>query len=346
MGIGVCRSCGVPKRVGRKHEWKDTGVIVARQTDQRGVWMESGLLETVLGGIEEQLGIPIDHIIIDAKRRGAKLYVDNILTGPTGMILRFKLLRRAGYTYMIKQAEAIGLAQPKISEYRAERSFVLEARFVYHDAIFTGDVCGAFESIEGIRARPSYERSGEYTTIRIEAWENAPEEERLQVEYATPKPAQAGYSRCPVCGTPQEIAEWRWDPERGKVMDSATGEWLIFIDIGGLNAVFRELENELGEEIPRLIADLTREFYSRLRNDHRGKTLEDLSFLKIRGFGVPESGIPTGEDPTKGTVIRNPFNASIVAGAAAAVCCGEDEGFDWKSPEDGVVEVSSSGTRG
>ncbi|MBN2027735.1 MAG: hypothetical protein JW854_13340 [Actinobacteria bacterium] len=338
MGIVACSKCGVPKRVGAKHEWKDNGVIVARGSDMRGVWMESDLLGAVLGGIEEQLGISIDNIVIDAKRRGAKIYVDSMLAGPRGAPLHFRPLRKIAYLYMIRQAEAIGLAKSRIASYKAGDSLLLEAELVYHDPIFTGDVCGAFESIERIRARAGYEREGNITRIEINAWEDAPEEERLQVDYGKPGPARAGFERCQACGTPLQVRNWYWDLENGKVTDGASGEWIIFIDIGGINAVFRELERELGEDIPHMLAEQTRSFYRGLRERKPDAFQQGIAFIKTRGFGVPASDNPSPEEMAAGIEILNPFNAPMVAGAVVGSLVDGDT-FGWKVSPEGALKV-------
>lgn len=339
MAADKCAECGVPKRVGAKHRWKDNGVIVAKGSDMRGVWMEGDLLSAVLGGIEERLGIPIDHIIIDAKRRGAKIYVDNVLAGPLGKALRLKRLRKLAYDYMIKQAEAIGLAQPRILSYKPGQHLVLEALNVYNNAIFTGDVCGAFESIEGTRAKAEYEEGSEKTTIRIETWHDAPDEERLWIDYGDPLPAQAGFSRCSSCGTPKGASRWQWNLEQGRVIDGSSGAWLIFIDIGGINAVFRELERELGEEIPQVMMDSARRFYAGLREKGAKEAHGDLSFLALRGFGVPVPHAPTREDLANGIKVLNPFNMPIVAGAVAGIMADGEEKVGWTGTPEAHLEL-------
>lgn len=91
--MGSCRHCGVPRRFHAKHEYLDNGIIVTKGSDLRGIFIERALLRDIIEGIESRLGIPIERIVIDAKRRDAKLYVDDVLSGLLGRILRLKRLR-------------------------------------------------------------------------------------------------------------------------------------------------------------------------------------------------------------------------------------------------------------
>ncbi len=334
-----CGDCGVPKRVSAKHHWRDNGVIVTQGTELRGIFVESGLLCSVLSGIEERLGIPIEHIIIDAKRRDAKIYVDNMLKGARGRLTRMKLFRRAAYSYMVKQAAAIGLAEVTILDYRPGESLDLEMGYVYNPALFAGDVSGAFESIEGVRAKVDRTNKGGSLQMTVRAWPEAPEEERLKLEEETWAHALTSFQRCPSCGVPRELSRWRWSVDECRISDEATGEWLIYVDTAGINAVFRELERELGEDIPKMVADLSRDFYVKLDGGKGAPFLRDLRFLEYRGFGVPESMYPVADNGNKCVAVRNPWNAAVVAGCVAAACGLEGSPVNWEAPKEGRMTV-------
>lgn len=339
MNVGKCSSCGTPKRVATKHEWRNDGVIVSRESDLRGIWVESGLLHAVLDGIEEQLGVPIDHIVIDAKRRDAKLYVANLLKGHQEMLLGLKPIRRVAYLSTIRQASALGLANTHLLEYRPERLLVLRADHVYHEPLFAGDTCGAFEAIEGVRAVPSYGKVGRSTFLAIEASMDAPEDERLEPEADSTVPSWITYNRCPACGLPLEVSSWKWDIRDGHVEDGNTGEWIVFMNIGGFNAVFRELVRELGEDIPGLAAGLCRSYYEGLRDKHSRSPFNGLSFMKLRGFGTPEHENPTRDELSEGVVVRNAFNGPIVAGMVAAVYGKAGGDVSWEDTAPGTLTV-------
>jgi hypothetical protein len=323
--------------VAAKHTWKDNGVIETRPVALRGVWMERDLLQGVIDGIQESLGLPIDHLVIDAKRRDARLYVDNMLHGLAGKVIRHRLIRKAAYSYMIGQAASIGLARAKVLEYRAGEYLLGRAENVYQESVFAGDVCGCFESVERVRAKAFRNSVGDTFILKIEAWPDGPEEERLELERSPEADARVSFQRCGRCGLPREAADWRWEYDKGLVFDGSTGRRIVFIDTGGINAVFRELASELGEEIPRIIADKTRRFYEELFPTAPVKT-PDLRLLEVRGYGVPEIISPSPEELAAGLKVSNPFNPPMVAGAVAALCGCRERPPEWET-EGAVMRV-------
>jgi hypothetical protein len=307
------------------------------------VFVERDVFAGMLERLEEKLGLSLDDIIIDAKRRDAKIYVDDILSGLLGRITRFPLFRRFGYMVMIQQAATIGLAKAELLEYRIGKKFVGRAPTVYHPASFVGDVAGAFESIEGKRGIPYFGYIGTSWYMEIYPAEGSSEEERLEFERTPEVPARAGYRTCEVCGVPMHISNFRWEIKEAKIFDRVTGEWVIYIDVDGVNVLLRELQEEIGQEIPEFVARHSYDHYQKRKSEHPSSYLEDLAFLAARGFGVPEEVDPSRERLEKGIEIRNAFNPPIVAGLVAAICGGEDAEFSWEIPEPGIVEVVVKG---
>ncbi len=334
-----CPACGVPNRIAFMHRWRDDGILESRMGAARAIMIERDAFAGVLERIEETLGIPLDRILIDAKRRDAKLYVDDVVSGFAGRIIRLSPFRRLGYLVMIRQAATIGLAKAQLLDYRPGKKFIGRAFPVYHPVLFVGDVCGAFESLERKRARPVYGSIGEAWYAELSVDESLPVEERLELEKTAEVPARAGYERCAKCGVPLGIGDFRWDLDQGKIIDRNTGEWIIYINVEGVNTVLRELEREIGEEIPRMVNEFTADYYSRLAREHPPSFLCDLAFMKLRGFGVPDRERPDEGELKAGVLVRNAFNAPMVAGMVAAVYGGEGKRITWEVPEKGTVLV-------
>lgn len=343
MSLTTCKGCGIPKRIAFMHRWRDEGILESKMGGVRAIMVEREVFAGTLDYIQDRLGLSIEHIIIDAKRRDAKIYVDEVLSGAMGAVIRFAPLRRLGYLIMIRQASYIGLAKAKLLYYRPGRRFIGRASPVYHPALFVGDVCGAFESIDRIRSQPEYGVIAGACFMELNVDKELHGEERLELEKVPEVPARADYDRCPVCGVPLQVRELRWDTREGKIIDTVTGEWIIYIDVGGLSTILRELERELGEDIPRMVAEFTFNTYLRLIEEYPGSYLSDLAFMKIRGFGVPAADKPTAGELQEGIEIRNAFNGPIVAGLVAAVCGGAGAEYDWDKPEPGTVRVRVSG---
>ncbi len=325
------------------HRWRDDGVLESRMGAARGILIERDAFAGSLERIEEALGFPIDHIIIDAKRRDAKLYVDDVVSGIPGAIARLRPFRRLGYVIMIRQVATIGLAKAELLSYKPGRKFVGRVCPVYHPVLFVGDVCGAFESLERRRARPYYGQIGEAWFSELRVDESLPREDRLELEKTPETSARAGFERCETCGVPRGIDNFQWDTAAGKIIDRTTGEWIIYINVEGVNTILRELEQELGEEIPRMASRFTFDVYRGLVREHPSSYLADLSFMKVRGFGVPSSDGSSRRELEAGITIRNPFNAPMVAGMVAAVRGGDETEFTWETPEPGVLTVKVKG---
>ncbi len=345
MALMNCGECGLPKMVAYMHRWRDDGVVESKLMGLRGVLVERGLIVDILDEIGAFLGISIDKIVVEAKRRDAKLYVDDVLSGALGRLVRFPLFRKMAYLITIRQAAMLGLGKFQLLHYRKGETLVGRAETVYHNSLFVGDVCGAFESIEGSRAKPFYNYLGKHIYVEVSSWKDAPVEERLYMEKLPVIPAHAGYERCSSCGVPREVRNFSWRPAEGKIIDGTTGEWVIYVDVEGINAVFRELEKELGEEIPRIIAETTFRFYRGLIYRHPQAPLARVGFMKARGFGIPDREDPSEEELREGLMVRNPFSIPIVAGIVAAHFAEDEKNFSWKMPEEGTVAVSIHATQ-
>ncbi len=339
MALMNCRECGLPKMVAYMHRWRDDGVVESKLMGLRGVLVERELIVDILDEIGVFLGISIDQIVVEAKRRDAKLYVDDVLSGWMGRLARFPLFRKLAYLITIRQAAMIGLGKFQLLHYRPGRYLIGRAKTVYHPSLFVGDVCGAFESIEGVRAKPFFNYLGEHIYVEVSPWKDAPVEERLYMEKLPVIPAQAGFERCSSCGVPREVRNFSWRPAEGKIIDGTTGEWIIYVDVEGINAVFRELERELGEEIPRVIAESSFRFYREMIDRHPQAPLSRLGFMKARGFGIPENENPSEEEIGERLVVKNPFSIPIVAGMVAAHFAEGQKDFGWEVSSEGTLEV-------
>lgn len=340
MDFKHCRGCGIPLQMVMLNRWRDDGILESRIKSVRGILVERELFTGIISSIHEALGISIDHIIEEAKRRDTRQYVDEVMSGALGSVLRFAPFRRYGYFFMVRMSESLGFAKSRIVEYRPGRMVVGRAEHVYHEALFAGDVCGTFESLDRKRGKARYGYVDDIYYLEITPDTNGREEdERLRLERIPPVPAEARFDRCGKCGYPLRVNDFRWKPHMGKIVDRLTGEWLIGTQVDGINAVMRALEDELGEEIPRLIADFTRDFYQELMNRHEDTPFSDLVFMKVRGMGVPENDEPSPGQLASGLKVRNAFNAPIVAGTVAAVCGSGGSSFEWEVPEPGIVTV-------
>ncbi len=343
MRLFYCEECGVPRLIPYILEWHDRGTIETRSIGGgegfRSIIMERELINSILGGIEERLGISIDRILYEGKRKDSKYYAESLLQGVKGKVLRLKPMRRVTYLFMIVQSAIIGLGRVQALKYKPGDILVGKVKNIYNLTLFSADATGGFEVIEGMRARAFYGAIGDREFIIVAPWQEAPEEERLTPVQSKSVEAQAGFRRCGSCGVPREISRFRWDTKMGKIIDTETGEWVFVIGSGYLNALIGELEYELGEEIPRLLQEYVYDFYRRIAQEKRCASLQGLGFIKSRGLGVPDVENPSPEDLARGFYIRNGINGPLLAGITAAVCDLDVNQVTWEEPEEGIVLI-------
>ena len=76
-GLELCPACGVPLIVSRNLYWDSNGVIIVKASPRnRFVFFESDTIDHLLAGIEEMIGLPIEHIVLESRSREARRYIE------------------------------------------------------------------------------------------------------------------------------------------------------------------------------------------------------------------------------------------------------------------------------
>ena len=77
--MDVCEKCGVPLMVSRELNWEKNGVISLTSSPRnRMVFFEAESIEQLFRGIEELIGAPIEHIVIESRSRETKRYIERV----------------------------------------------------------------------------------------------------------------------------------------------------------------------------------------------------------------------------------------------------------------------------
>src|SRR4030042_6890320 len=72
-----CDICGVPLAFSEELRWENNGVITPIGSPKsRMVFYESRIIDNLFTGIEELIGLPIEHIVIESRRREAKKFLE------------------------------------------------------------------------------------------------------------------------------------------------------------------------------------------------------------------------------------------------------------------------------
>lgn len=257
----VCKSCGVPILFAKSHRWNADGTITQRRDpDHKMVFFDSDSLDELFSNIEGLIGMPIEKMVIESKARATMAYISKLLHGTRGLIARVigleRIIRR-----IVEQGKVMGYGDIKVAEYSWEERYMkCEIGDPYCLSFFCGDLKGANEAIRMTSGTISYEEIGpnRYLVTNYQA-PHAPElEERLYRNPPPRKPGDIRYDACPGCKVPIEVASFSWDLERGIITHKETGMRVAMFGPTGLQAIFDELEAELGEEIPATIVEAQR----------------------------------------------------------------------------------------
>lgn len=75
--IQVCGECGIPLMISGELLWEGNRVIYSRSSPRnRWVFYESDNIDPLFGGIENLIGAPLNHIIIESRCREARKYIE------------------------------------------------------------------------------------------------------------------------------------------------------------------------------------------------------------------------------------------------------------------------------
>ncbi len=351
MKIKVCRECGVPLKVSRGQVWHDNGVITEkRRPDMRMILYESEHLDYLFHVIEEIIGVPLEHIVVESKRRDVKEYTEGMIPKPLRRVVRYVgfkpiagMLSRLGIAY--------GFGDIKLVESRRRFTeddyLVMTVRNPHSLLFFLGENLGAWEAIDGRDSVIEYQEIGERTyrcTVRI--GEHPVElQERLERKRYPLKPGDIHFERCPRCRIPQDISAYRWNLEDGVIIDPQRNMRISLFSPAGFEAVLDDLEAELGEAIPEAVIEAQR----RNVREHlqeavymRKEYLDFKRMLALNGLGNLSRFEPSekGLEVTIENSCIHLLMVGMVQGIFEMARGVEKSSYEWELAPDGDLNIS------
>jgi len=308
-----CGKCGVPLLVSSEFEWQNNGVIsLKRSPHNRIALFESRIIDNLFKGIEELIGMSVEHIVIESRRREVKRYIEKSF--PAWMIKPLVAVNEhLGGAFMLKHA--VRAVRNPLG--KSINKKVLDVGRVYgygdvelgplwsdgdqhpwrvnvirnpHSVLFFA--AEALASVEAFEGRDHWVR---YESIDDDAYEYTayPAEHPVELKdwlkrrrYGF-KPGDITFERCPECGIPMEVARLEWDLDDGTVQDPESGRRMALIGPFSMDSVLHDLEAELGPSIPDVVVEAQRKYVkSRIEGGywrHGGTTFNRLAAL--RGVG-------------------------------------------------------------
>lgn len=349
--IESCPACNVPTQFTSSHVWLAGGIIVqANDRSHRMVIMESDNLDPLFAGIEEIIGVPIERIVIETKRRATQEYINRIIPPEVKeLILKKELSVEPMIAALNVTSSVMGYGNTSLVDYRYEQDdddFVTERiEEPYSVPLWCGDFAGSTEAVTDRDNTVTYERVSENTIEVTTRPSEHPTElkERLQLKEHAFSEGGIELERCSACGGPAALASFEWRTERGVIVSRDTGRRVVMLGPHYQQAIFDELERELGETIPQVIIEAQRRFVK--TGFYRIKELESQEafhrMLALRGLGDLQE-ITLSKGSLK-VVIRNAvlhlMMAGLLQGYYETLTKSESE-VDWKIDGEGTLELN------
>src|SRR5450756_1345806 len=77
--LEICKTCGVPRMISTVFSWGDNGVIsISHSPKARMAFYESGNIDNIFRGVQDLIGVPIEHIVMERKRRDTRRFMERV----------------------------------------------------------------------------------------------------------------------------------------------------------------------------------------------------------------------------------------------------------------------------
>jgi hypothetical protein len=346
----LCPECGVPTYIGSQHKWLNNGDIVnATRPDERLTFMECEHFDPIFRRIEQEIRTSIERVILTTNQAAVRVYIESLLPKEIGDMIRAGTLDlKTVDENLIVLAKLAGYGKYEFMDMRFEKD---------EDDYFTVKLTRPFSLPIGmathgaaLEAMLGYDHEIRYTQLEPDVYEVTafphPHEEELAERLETVpyqhRDEDLEFETCSGCGAPKRLSNYKWVEEEGQILNRATGRRISLSGPNTIIPIFRELEYELGEEIPRLVTDemrhITREGFlpAEILNEE-----EDLRWeLAIRGLGnLRKLSMDAGGMEME---IGNACLPVIVVGAMQGMYERKynlDTQAEWEMTEEGALKI-------
>ena len=345
-----CPECGFPSKFARYFDWRNDGTITGtdrtRSTSQV-TFLDTSEVETLLEDLSATIGVDIDRIFISAQKSiGKALYANlpirHMKRVPANRFLRPQWLARLLVRTIAGDIAGLGDGLVSLDTYRAGETMVIRFKHPVLAPMMAGSVSGIYESVEDMPgSRVEYHlEDGDLVITLTRGTGTSSAEERLSLEEVGEGHGRVRYERCGHCGVPVEAAQtWEWDIGQGVINNRKTGKREVVVAVQSLNALLRELESELGSDVPRLVYDHQKALT--LRKAGRGEPgdVREVLESKIETMALRGLGFPTKHHVDEDGItaqVENAYNRDLYAAKLAAALessTGRPSSITWQSRE-------------
>lgn len=341
-----CPHCMVPKEIASGSRWENDGTISGGRSEEqlRVLFYEVQGLGELLCSLENLMGPLVNRIVMEVKKENTIIYLRNYLSGIKGALAR-TLLRRKIYEGIAKLGAVNGYGHVEILQSGKTEPLKIYGRNLYSVPMFMGDIAAAFTVIEGLPAEVEMEeKDGGHIFTLYPGKETSQElSRRIKPEPVPIKPGDVPYERCPKCGLPADLRDYSFDLDEGTITSTANGRRMAMLSLGHVDAVLKELQKELGEDIAAGILQAQRDYARKALSEEEAE--QDQAglnrFFALRGMGnLVDYRVL---DDRMEARVDNAQPALFVAGLLQGMFelrSGGDSTSAYTLGEDGTLEVS------
>jgi hypothetical protein len=334
------------------------------------VFYESPNIDNLFRGVSELIGVPIEHIVMERKRRDTRKFMERVF--PAGIerlatILGGEKVDKVSSVdpslkneileigkMVNSQATTIGMVYGyghiNFSElWEFWDSFPWRTQIIsnpYSIIFFAADMLATVEAFEQRDMRVKYEQVSNdiYLISTLPGGHPIELAARLKRKTFELKPGDISYGVCPECGVPAGVAGCIWDLEEGTIIDPETGRRMAFFDPAAIDTVFEDLEAELGESVPEAIIEAQRRFgkLSMNTDDWRRSGYDFKTWAGLRGLGNITAFKADSSSMT--LTLENPSMHLAMVGMAIALYelawGAETSTHEWHRTDDGDLVIT------
>ena len=350
MELKLCAECGAPELITSEHRWLNNGDIVhTRAQTSRILFIETESLDPLFRNIAQIIGIDIEHMVITAARRALRIYLEAFIPRQVRKLVQTREVDfRPIVELFFDVARLDGVGGYELVDVRTEGDrqdyAVVRIKEPHSFPLSVSHIIGATECLTGVDQGYQYQQvSPDEIQITVSPSPH-PEgmKKRMWTKAYTHGEGDVELERCDTCGGPSMLSEYRWQPDRGIINSTTTNRRMAISGNDELDPVFKELESELGDAVPRAVVEAQRRF---TRSGFF--TSEDITYkgdfraqLAMRGLG----NLKELEMKKKGMKMRveNVALPLIVVGLSQGffeMGFGVDTSVDWELSEEGDLQV-------
>ncbi len=253
-----CSSCNVPLKFSKMNAWHNDGTISqAHNPDHRLFFYHADGFDRLFGNVADLLGASIDSMIIDSKRKSTIDFLNTLISGPAGAIVR-TFFRRRAYMMISAAAAMMGYGHFELRDFKRGKFIKVYSENPYSPSLIYAHLIAVFNFIERLPADLDIEEEGVgklITVRRGKQFENEFPAAHVVYKAIPRKAGERHLERCPECDLPIDFRKYSWDLERGVMTDDESGRNMVLIGPDTIDLIFMELETTLGPKLNRAVVE-------------------------------------------------------------------------------------------